>query len=180
MGGFPRELPRAAFERYWSTELVPALGTEFGEHGVVVSSNLGSRVLLVSFSDGATLGEFITSFRAGQRHWTDPRDGGCHQLWVRADRTLEERAVGIAFGAGWPRLRAALVAGGRFDAATMKLVTDFRRGRLMVRSADDIWPICEMSEGSLRLDQSSLTYFGISDAEAEAVRMLMVAAAPPS
>lgn len=32
-----------------------------------------------------------------------PRDGGGHKLWVRADRTLEERMVGVAFGAGWPQ-----------------------------------------------------------------------------
>lgn len=55
VGGSPRELPKAAFKQYWSNDLVPALGAEFGELGVVVSSNLGSRVLLVSFSDGAQL-----------------------------------------------------------------------------------------------------------------------------
>lgn len=93
VGGFPRQLPKAAFERYWSNDLAPALEAEFGEHGIVVSSNLGSRVLP---SDGAMLGEFITIFRAGLRHWTDPRDGGCHQLLVWAYRTLAERAVGQA------------------------------------------------------------------------------------
>lgn len=180
VGGFPRELPKAAYERFWTEGLVPALGAEFGEHGVVVSSNLGSKVLLISFTDNAMLGEFIGSFRSAVRQWADPRDGVSHVLWARADRTLEERAVGVSFGAGWQRLRAALIAGGRFDAATMKLVTDFRRGRLMVRSSDDIWPICELVDGSLRLDQASLTFFGVSDAEAEAVRTEMVAAAASS
>lgn len=116
------------------------------------SSNLGSTVLLVA--------------RVASHH-----------VMTRANRTLEERAVGGSFGAGWQRLRTALVAGGGIDAATVKLVIDFRWGRLLVGTPADI---CELDGGSLRFHQACQTCFGVPDAEAEAVKAEMVATTPPS
>lgn len=57
-----------------------------------------------------------------------------------ADHTLEDRAVGVSFGA-WLAV---------FDASTMRLVTDVCRGRLVVWPTEDMRLVCELLGGSSR------------------------------
>lgn len=114
VGDFPRELLQAAFERFWNSVLVPALGGRgSGSTEALCLSTSGPRFCSSPWTTVRCLASFSRV--------SAPRDGsgGIFENG-RADRTLEERAVGVLFGAGRPQLRKSMTVGVVFGAATIK------------------------------------------------------------
>lgn len=105
VGGFPREVPRAALELHWKT-MKAALPLAMSEGVEFKASANGAKGFYLKLNDASHQKRLRNSVEdsIGEFEWKDPRDGKGHLTWVKKARPLADRALASAFGQAWEAL----------------------------------------------------------------------------
>jgi hypothetical protein len=163
--GLPRELPRPA--HYRIVDEIRCMAPDGMLNDIKVLTG-GRKVFAIAFPTAAAARRFSSWIQDHEYEWGDPRDGAMLKLNFVIPRSLAERARGRALKDAWKILDAQLASGHRNVTDDMKVVSDTVRGRLSIKTDEDIWNIFYLKAKdtqpdayTLHFDPASLAYFGI-------------------
>ena len=187
VSGFPRELPRRALALHWD-KVLNKTPTGMCDGTVLYAGT--SRVYSVGFPNVAKARAFIAHATDNYNRYMwesnrdEDKDANPFRIYFKHERSLEEREVGWVLHHGFDELRGRVTQHPRWEGGGFRLVTETRKVQaLSIVHENDIWRLFVIRRGAdgkiedLTAEEKALSYWGVGQAEAEAIRTNVLAAA---
>jgi hypothetical protein len=160
--GFPREIPRMAHLAYYK-KLVTTVPDDLLQNTDCQAGNAKAHAIV--FQDNASLRRFLRWARANPDKccWVDPRTKEPVKVYYKEIKTPDEAAKGKSLSPYYGLVAKFIEkdATNQIFPSDAVLVADTKKGRLLLRTAEDMWILAVCTELGVDPDYHVLDQFGI-------------------